>query len=110
MTWSIRTRSGRRRAVWTAGRAHLLEERRVDGRALDAGEVQVGLEGVQLAAERVALRDDVHQPEVLAVEHDEPGARAEDRPPARVELAQRLRQPLALDAERHRGRLAAGHH
>src|SRR4051794_11144084 len=159
MTWSMRTRSVRRRAVRAPRRAHLLEERGVDaavvgelgvegdreqralaggdrvavdggehldrrpvlrdprradehgadGRALDPGELEVGLEGVQLAAERVALGDDVHEPEMLAVEHDQPGARAEDRPALGVEVAQRVGQPLARDAERHRRRLAARH-
>ena len=73
------------------------------------GNCEVLLEGVQLAAEGVALGDDVHQPEVLAVEHDQPGAGAEDRAARRVERAQRLGEALAGDAERHRRRLAAGH-
>ena len=47
-------------------------------------------------------------PEVLAVEHDEPGARAEHRRARRRQVAQRLAEPLALDAERHRRRLTAG--
>src|SRR3954447_7544469 len=85
------------------------DEHGADGRALDPGELEVGLEGVQLAAERVALGDDVHEPEMLAVEHDQPGARAEDRPALRVEVAQRAGQALARDAERHRRRLAARH-
>ena len=48
---------------------------------------------------------------MLAVEHDQPGAGAE-APASRAStsVAQRLGQPLALDAERHRRRLAAGHH
>src|SRR3954454_8694512 len=129
MTWSMRTRSVRRRAVRAPRRAHLLEERGVDAAvvgelgvegdreqralaggdrmavdggehldrrpvlgdprradqyrddrpAVDPGQVEGALEGMQLAAERVALGDDVHEPEVLAVEHDQPRARAEDR-------------------------------
>ena len=49
-------------------------------------------------------RQDVHDPEVLAVEHDQPGTEPRigsppsHRPPPRRELAQRLGQPLALDA------------
>jgi len=45
---------------------------------------------------------------VVAVEHDQPGAGAEHGAAATNEVAKRLRQPLALDAERHRGRLATG--
>ena len=50
------------------------------------------------------------QSEMRAVEHDQPGARAEHRRPARRQRAQRLGEALALDPERHRRRLAAGHH
>ena len=39
-----------------------------------------------------------------------PGAGAEHRRAGADEIAQRLGQPLALDAERHRRRLAAGDH
>src|SRR3954463_15762827 len=109
MTWSMRTRSGRRRAARASRRADLVEERRVhatvvgelrverdreqralargdrvavdrgedldrravlgdpggadehrpDGTAVDSGQVEIGLERVQLAPERVALGDDV---------------------------------------------------
>ena len=57
---------------------------------------------LDLAAERVALGAHVHdQPEVLAVEHDQPRAGAEHgHPPPRrraAQLAQRLGQALALD-------------
>ena len=41
--------------------------------------LEVGLEAADLAPERVALGADVHHAEVLAVEHDQPGARAEHR-------------------------------
>ena len=50
----------------------------------------------------------VHHAEVLAVEHDHPRAGAEHGHAGRDELAQRVGQPLALDPERHRRRLAAG--
>src|SRR3954454_20089250 len=86
------------------------DEHRADGRAVDARDAEVGLEGADLAAERVAAAGVVGQAEVLAVEHDHPRAGAEHGRAAADELAQRLRQPLALDAQRHRGRLAAGHH
>ena len=55
------------------------DEDRADGLALDAGEAQVLLEGVHLAPEGVAPRDDVHEPEVRAVEQDQARAGAEDR-------------------------------
>ena len=45
-----------------------------------AADVEVGLEERDLAAERVAPHHDVDEAEVVAVEHDHPGARAEDRP------------------------------
>ncbi len=51
---------------------------------------QVGLEALQLAAEGVAAGARVDQAEVLAVADDHPRAGAEDRPPARGELADRL--------------------
>ena len=40
-------------------------------------EVELGLERGELAAERVARTRDVEQSEVVAVEHDQPGAGAE---------------------------------
>ena len=43
------------------------------------GDVEVGLEGADLAAERVAPAQRVHAAEVLAVEHDHPGAGARGR-------------------------------
>ncbi len=49
--------------------------------------LEVGLEAVHLAAERVAPRPPVAEAEVVAVEDDHPGARPEDRA---VELANRL--------------------
>ena len=85
------------------------DEHRAHRRAVDAGDPQVGLEGADLAAERVALARVVGQAEVLAVEHDHPRAGAEHRRAGAHELAQRVGEPLALDAERHRRRLAAGH-
>ena len=80
------------------------------GAAGETGDVDVCLEARDLPPEGVALGGHVHQAEVLAVEHDQPRARAEHRPAARRELAQRLAQPLALDAERDRRRLPAGDH
>ena len=70
-------------------RADLLDPRRADEdrpqRLVLAGHLEVGLERRDLASEGVAPHRDVDQPEVVAVEHDHPGARAEDGPvePAR---------------------------
>jgi hypothetical protein len=75
----------------------------------DVRQVDVGLERVHLAPERVAPRQRVHQAQVLAVEHDQARARPEHRRAAPDELPQRLGQPFALDAQRHRRGLAAGH-
>ena len=70
----------------------LLDPRRADEDgahrvAAELGEVQILLEGMQLATERVAPGDDVHQRQVVAVQHDEPRAGAEHgvrAPPARA--------------------------
>ena len=45
---------------------------------VDPGDLEVLLEGADLAAERVAHAQRVHAAEVLAVEHDHPGAGAQD--------------------------------
>ena len=82
------------------------DEDRAHGRPVDARDPQVGLERADLAAERVAAAGVVGQAEVLAVEHDHPGAGAEHRRAAAHELAQRVAEALAGDAERHRRRLA----
>ncbi len=68
-------------------------------------DLQIGLEARDLAAERVALHDEVDQAEPPAVEHDHAGARAEDR---RVEAAERLVEPVELHQAQDRGGLAAG--
>jgi len=65
---------------------------------------------MQLATEGVALGQQIEHPEVGPVEHDHPGAGAEHRRPGTRELAQRISEPFALDAERHHRRFAAGHH
>ena len=67
------------------------DEDRAHRAAVHVGELEVLLEGVKLAPEGVALGHDVHQPEVLAVEQDQPGAGAEDRLAGGVEGAQRVR-------------------
>ncbi len=50
---------------------------------LAAGELELGLERRHLAAERVPADGDVDEPEMVAIEHDHPGAGAEDRPAKR---------------------------
>ena len=74
-------------------------------RLVAVADVDVGLEALHLAAERVPLDRDVGEGEVVAVEHDHPRARAEDR---RVERAQRLVEPVEAHQPRDRRRLAAG--
>ena len=71
-------------------------------------EIEVGLEGAQLTPERVALGADVEHSEVIAVEHDHPGARPEHRRTGAGQVAQRVAEPLPLDSERDHGRLAPG--
>src|SRR3954470_17389666 len=65
-------------------RPDLLEPRRADEHrphgAVEAVDREVRLERGDLAAERVALDGDVHETEVVPVEHDHPGAGAEDGP------------------------------
>src|SRR4051794_24908531 len=77
-------------------------------RVAEAAHVEVGLEAAHLAAECVALGADVEQVEVVAVEHDQAGAGAEDGGAAEDRLAQRTGEALALDPERHGRRLPAG--
>lgn len=68
------------------------------------------LEAPYLATERVAARLDVHQAEVRAVEHDQPGARAEDRTPGADEVAYRLFEAPGLELDVHRRALPAWDH
>src|SRR4051812_23415595 len=71
--------------------ADLLHPRRTDEdrgqRRRLAGDLELRLERRHLAPERVAPHGQVDEAEVLAVEHDHPGARAEDGP---VERSERL--------------------
>jgi hypothetical protein len=92
--------------------AVLLDPRRPDedGGERSALEVELGLERVQLTPEGVAADAHIEQAEVVAVQHDQAGAGAERGAPAAHELAQRLGEPLALDPEGHRGRLATWDH
>src|SRR4051794_12091174 len=64
------------------------DEDGADGRSFDAGDAEIGLEGADLAPERVAAAGVVRQAEVLAVEHDHPRAGAEYRRPRVDEVAE----------------------
>jgi hypothetical protein len=86
------------------------DEDRVHRAAVDAGDLEIGLKGVQLAAKRVSLGEHVQHTEMDAVKDDHAGAGSEHRHPALREFAQRPPEALALDPERHRGRLTAREH
>ena len=75
--------------------------------SLSPGQLEVGLERRHLPAEGVPADADVDEPEVVAVEHDHPGAGAEHRLP---ELADRLVEAVEAHQPRERGRLAARDH
>ena len=79
------------------------DEHRAHGRVV-VGEIEVGLEAAHLAAERVAADAEVAEAEMVAVEHDHPRARAEDR---RLEAEQRLVDAVEPHQPPDRGRLAA---
>src|SRR5256885_14111814 len=68
-------------------------------------DVEIRLEAAHLAAERVAPRPVVAEAEVVAVEDDHPGARAEDWA---AEPAHRLVEAVQPHQPADRGRLAAG--
>ena len=92
----------------TSGPASSIHGARMKTRAqrlAAVADVEIGLEAAHLAAERVPADADVGEAEVVAVEHDHPGARAEDR---RREAAQRLVDAVQAHQPRDRGRLAAG--
>jgi hypothetical protein len=74
----------------------------------DPGDLEVGLEALQLAAEGVAPGGRVEEAEVLGVADDQAGAGAEDRPARLVMGAQRRLQPAGLDPLADRRALAAG--
>ena len=86
------------------------DEHRAQRSLAEPGHVEIRLEGMDLTPERIAIAAHVHDRQVIAIEHDQAGAGAEDRDATRGERAQRRGEPLALDPERHRRRLAAGHH
>ena len=76
-------------------------------RLVVAGELEVGLEARDLPPVGVARDLEVEHAEVVAVEQDHPGARAEHRP---GELAERVLEPVEADEPHDRGRLAARDH
>lgn len=77
-------------------------------RLIESPQLDIGLEAPDLTTERVTPRPDVHETEVIAVEHDQASTGAEDRRSAGGQIAQRHRQTVALDPQRHRRRLSAG--
>ncbi len=85
------------------------DEHRPHGAARHTPQIEVGLEAAHLTTERIALAGQIHHPEVMAIEHDKPGAGAQHGCPARSESAQGRGQALALHAEAHGGGLAARH-
>ena len=72
-----------------------------------ARDPQRRLEARDLPAERVPLDDEVDQAEPLAVEHDHPGAGAEDR---RRKGSDRLVEAVEAHQSQHRRRLPARDH
>src|SRR5215218_10113656 len=92
-------------------RAGLLDPRRADEhgaqRVAAARELEVGLERGDLAAEGVSAHAHVDETEVVAVEHDHPGAGPEHR---RAEPPDRLVEPVQPHQPRESSRLAARDH
>ena len=74
-------------------------------RLLLPGQLEVGLEARDLAAVRVALDLEIDEAEMVAVEHDQPGAGAEDR---LLEAADRVLEPVEPHQAHERRRLSAG--
>ena len=85
------------------------DEDRLDRSAAYA-DLERRFEAANLTPEGVALGADVDYPEVLAVEHDQPGASTENRFAGGVERSERISEPFALDSESHCCRLAAWQH
>ena len=89
------------------------DEDGVDRRVTEDRDLQLGLERVELAAERVPLDGDVEQRQDrffaagdLVRQDDHPGARPEDRSTARGEVEDRCVESPALDELAHRRALA----
>ena len=89
-------------------------------RVVEPGDVEVGLEAVDLAAVAVAAHGDVDGAEAALVgpavedlggQQDHPGAGAEHRHAVGEALGRAARTgPIVVEQLRHRRRLAAGHH
>src|SRR4051812_16434103 len=92
-------------------RPYVLDPRRADEDGayglVHPQDMQVGLERRHLAPERVAPDPDVDEAQMVAVEHDHPGARTEH---GAVERADALVEPVEVHEPRERRRLAAGDH
>ena len=73
-------------------------------------DLELGLEGLELATEGVAPRLRVHQTEMVPVEHNHPRARPEHRAPAPDVVADRLLEAVPLDRLRDRRALPARDH
>src|SRR5829696_5172140 len=91
-------------------RAGLAHPRRADEdaaqRLLVARELEVSLEACDLAAVRIAVHGDVHEPEMLPVEDDHPGARPED---GSLESPNCLVEPVEPHQTHERRRFATWH-
>ena len=83
--------------------ARRADEDAVQGQVV-AREVDVGLEAPHLAPVGVPVDLEIREPEMVAVEHDHPGARPEDRP---LEAANRRVEAVELCELDDRGGLAA---
>src|SRR4029079_12523616 len=91
-------------------RPRLLDPRRADEhrahRLVAVTDVEIRLERMHLPAECVPHHAEVAKPEMVAVEHDHPRTGPEDR---RLELPQRLVEPIQPHQPHDRGGLAARH-
>src|ERR1700751_683268 len=101
MAVELREHLDLRRRLFEPGRA---DEDSAE-RLLALSDVDVSLEAVHLPAEGVAPRAPVAETEMVAIEHDHPGARPEDRP---AELPYRLVEAVQPHQPADRRRLAAG--
>ena len=95
------------------------DEHRVERAVVDPVDVEIALEAVDLAAERIAADVDVdHAEAALVVSTIEHVRREEDHARAGAERGQAVRQPLGdrltkpgrVEQQRHRRRLPAGQH
>jgi hypothetical protein len=85
------------------------DEDSVDGAAVYS-DLERRFEAPNLTAERVPLGADVDDPQVLAVEHYQPGAGPEDRFAGGVESSERVSELFALNSESDCRRLSTWKH